>query len=446
MKARNHNMLEGSLWDKILFFSLPLAASSILQQLFNACDSAVVGRFAGSEALAAVGANTPVTSLFINALVGLSIGANVVIAQHIGADDTKKISKTIQTSILFSIIGGIVIGIIGILLADPILSMIGTPANVIGLGSVYLRIYMIGLPFISLFNFGSAILRSSGDTKRPMYCLIVAGILNILLNLLLVIVFQLSVAGVAIATVTSNIVSSFLIIYMLCKEQGLIHLDIRHLFIDKPSLIRILKTGAPASLQSMVFSFSNICLQSGINSFGSDAIAGSAAASNFEFFDYFMVNAFNQAAVTFIGQNYAAKKYDRCKKIYKICMIEALIGIISMEVIFFIGRHSLIGLYTTDKNVAAYAIIRMYHCMIPHFLLCSYEITGSVMRGMGNSLMPALLTVIGSVGFRLLWLFTVFQHFHTFDMLLNVYPISWILTGTMVITAYFISTKKYFQQ
>ena len=181
MKARNHNMLEGSLWDKILFFSLPLAASSILQQLFNACDSAVVGRFAGSEALAAVGANTPVTSLFINALVGLSIGANVVIAQHIGADDTKKISKTIQTSILFSIIGGIVIGIIGILLADPILSMIGTPANVIGLGSVYLRIYMIGLPFISLFNFGSAILRSSGDTKRPMYCLIVAGILNILL-------------------------------------------------------------------------------------------------------------------------------------------------------------------------------------------------------------------------------------------------------------------------
>lgn len=446
MNLKNNNMLEGSLWDKILFFSMPLAASSILQQLFNACDSAVVGRFAGSEALAAVGANTPVTSLFINALVGLSIGANVVIAQYIGADDTKRIEKTIQTSILFSMIGGIIIGIIGMLLANPILKMIGTPDNVIGLGSVYLRIYMVGLPFISLFNFGSAILRSSGDTKRPMYCLVVAGVLNIILNLILVIVFQLSVAGVAIATVTSNIVSSLLITHMLCKEQGLIHLDIKHLHIDKSSLIRILKTGAPASLQTMVFSFSNICLQSGINSFGSDAIAGSAAASNFEFFDYFMVNAFNQAAVTFIGQNYAAKKYDRCKKIYKICMVEALIGIISMEMIFFIGRHPLIGLYTTDKNVAAYAIIRMYHCMIPHFLLCSYEITGSVMRGMGNSLMPALLTVIGSVGFRLLWLFTVFQHFHTFDMLLNVYPISWILTGTMVISAYFISSKKYYRQ
>lgn len=445
MSKDRSNMLEGSLWDKIFFFALPLAASSILQQLFNAADSAVVGRFAGSTALAAVGANSAVTSLFVNSLLGLSIGANVIIAQYIGMNNEKKVKETVHTSILFSFIGGIIIMIIGLLLANNIHMMIGTPDNVINLASVYLRIYLVGMPFISLFNFGSAVLRSIGDTKRPMYCLVVAGILNLILNLILVIIFHMSVAGVAIATVMSNIVSSLLIVYMLTKNTSLIHLNLKELCIHKQSLIQILKTGAPASLQSMVFSFSNICLQSGVNSFGSDAIAGSAAATNFEFFDYFMVNSFNQAAVTFIGQNYAAKKYDRCKKIFKICMIEGLIGILSMEALFFTGRNVFVRLYTTEPNVIQFAITRMYHCMLPHFLLCSYEITGSVMRGMGYSLLPALLTIIGSVGFRLLWLFTVFQHFHTFDMLLNVYPISWILTGALVIFAYVIVRKKAFQ-
>ncbi len=445
MSKDRSNMLEGSLWDKIFFFALPLAASSILQQLFNAADSAVVGRFAGSTALAAVGANSAVTSLFVNSLLGLSIGANVIIAQYIGMNNEKKVKETVHTSILFSFIGGIIIMIIGLLLANNIHMMIGTPDNVINLASVYLRIYLVGMPFISLFNFGSAVLRSIGDTKRPMYCLVVAGILNLILNLILVIIFHMSVAGVAIATVMSNVVSSLLIVYMLTKNTSLIHLNLKELRIHKQSLIQILKTGAPASLQSMVFSFSNICLQSGVNSFGSDAIAGSAAATNFEFFDYFMVNSFNQAAVTFIGQNYAAKKYDRCKKIFKICMIEGLIGILSMEALFFTGRNVFVRLYTTEPNVIQFAITRMYHCMLPHFLLCSYEITGSVMRGMGYSLLPALLTIIGSVGFRLLWLFTVFQHFHTFDMLLNVYPISWILTGALVIFAYVIVRKKAFQ-
>lgn len=441
---KTQSMLEGSLWKKIFFFAMPLAASSILQQLFNAADSAVVGRFAGSEALAAVGANTPVTSLFINALVGLSIGANVVIAQYIGADNKKRIGETIQTAVLFSILGGIVIGIIGLVLADTILALIGTPDNVIGLGSLYLRIYFLGVPFISLFNFSSAIIRSSGDTKRPMYCLIIAGVLNIILNLILVIVFNLSVAGVAIATVISQIVSSCILTYSLVKEEGLIHLELKGIHLEKTAMIRILKTGAPASLQSMVFSLSNVCLQSGINSFGSNAIAGSATASNFEYFDYFMVNAFNQAAVTFIGQNFAAKKFDRCKEIYKVCMIESLIGILCMEAMFYVGRDQFISLYTTEKLVAGYALIRMYHCMIPHFLMNSYEITGSVLRGMGYSLLPALLTVIGSVGFRLVWLFAIFPVFNSFEMLLNVYPVSWILTGTMVITSYIFISKKAF--
>ena len=441
MENKN-SMLEGSLFDKIFFFAMPLAASSILQQLFNAADSAVVGRFAGSAALAAVGANASVISLFVNSLVGLSIGANVVVAQYIGANHLNKIKDAIETIITFAIIQGICVTIIGLFAAGFILNAIGTPSDVMPLAQIYLRIYLMGVPFISLFNFGSAILRSSGDTKRPMYCLIMAGVLNILLNLLLVIVFQLSVIGVAVATVSSNIVSSLMIIYMLMKEKGMLHLDIRHLHIVKEPLMQMVKTGVPAALQSMVFSISNISIQSGVNSFGSNAIAGNTAANNFEFFDYYMVNAFNQAAVTFVGQNFAAKKYDRVKKIFKICMIEGLIGILSMEAMFYLGRNTFIRLFTTQEAVIEYAMIRVACCVLPHFLMCSYEITGSVLRGMGYSTLPALLTVIGSVGFRVLWLFTVFQVFHSYTALLLVYPASWIFTGTMVVTAYMIISKK----
>lgn len=438
----NRSMLEGSLFDKIFFFAMPLAASSILQQLFNAADSAVVGRFAGSAALAAVGANSSVISLFVNALVGLSVGANVVIAQYIGANNTHKIKSAIETVILFSIIEGVCVTGLGFLASGIILGLIGTPSDVLPLAQVYLRVYLIGIPFISLFNFGSAVLRSGGDTKRPMYCLIVAGVLNVILNLILVIGLNLSVVGVAVATLVSNIVSSLMVIYMLMKEKGILHLDIRHLRIVKEPLIQMMKTGVPAALQSMVFSIANISIQSGVNSFGSDAIAGSAAAANFEMFDYYMVNAFNQAAVTFVGQNYAAKKYDRVKRIFKICMIEGLIGILSMEAIFYLGRNVFVRLFTTQDAVIEFAMIRMVCCMLPHFLMCSYEITGSVMRGMGHSMLPALLTVIGSVGFRVLWLVTVFRILNTFSGLLLVYPASWILTGVMVITAYVIVSKK----
>lgn len=442
MSEKSNSMLEGSLFDKIFFFAMPLAASSILQQLFNAADSAVVGRFAGSEALAAVGANASIISLFVNCLVGLSIGANVVIAQHIGANRMDKIKDSIETVVLFSVLQGLCVTAIGFILSRFILGAIGTPSDVISLAEVYLRVYLLGIPFISLFNFGSAILRSSGDTKRPMYCLIVAGILNVLLNLLLVIVFHLSVVGVAIATVSSNVVSAGMVIFMLMKEKGILHLDIRNLHISKDPLLQMLKTGVPAALQSMVFSVANISIQSGVNSFGSEAIAGSAAATNFELFDYHMVNAFNQAAVTFVGQNYAAKQYDRCKRIFKVCMIEGLIGILSMEAIFFIGRNSFIRLFTTQEAVIGYALTRMMCCMLPHFLMSTYEITGSVLRGMGYSMLPALLTVIGSVGFRVLWLFTVFKIWNSFTGLLMVYPASWILTGVMVVTAYIIVSKK----
>ena len=436
------NMLEGSIADKLIYFALPLAASSMLQQLFNAADTAVVGRFAGSDALAAVGANGAICSLFIAALTGLSIGANVVIAQYIGANRLDKIKDTVHTVVLFALLGGLVVCGIGEVVAKWLLELIGTPDNVINLASVYLRIYLMGIPFISLFNFGSAIVRSSGDTKRPMYCLIVAGVLNLILNLILVIVFKMSVAGVAIATTVSNIVSSLMITYMLTKEEGMLHLDLTKLKIHKEPLMKILKTGLPASIQGMVFSVANISIQSGINSFGSNAIAGNSAAGNFEIMGYFLCNAFNQTAVTFIGQNYAAGKYDRCKKIHKLCLLESIVGMIVLEGAFYLGRHTFIQIFTTDPDVISYAMIKMLWCMVPHFMISSYEITASVLRGMGYSMQPTIITIVGCVGFRVGWLVTVFKHWHDFSVLLAVYPASWVVTGTLMIGAYIILSKK----
>ena len=439
------DMLNGPLVSKIILYAIPLVASGLLQQLFNAADSAVVGSFAGATALAAVGANTSLCTIFVNGFVGLSVGTNVVVAQYIGAQNTKKIPEVVQTVILFAIIGGICVTGVGEILAENILSLMGTPVNIISTAALYLRIYLLGIPFIALFNFGSAIVRSNGDTQRPMIALIIAGILNVCLNLLLVIVFNLSVAGVAIATVTSNIVSCLIIIVTLCKYDNFLHLDLKHLKISKEPMMLVLKCGAPAALQSMVFSIANISIQSGINSFGSDVVAASAATQTFEYMDFQVVNGINQAAVTFVGQNYAAKQYDRVKKIYAICMIEALVGIISVEMIFWFGRYKWLSFFISDEVVMSYAIQRMVTNVLPHFLLCSYEITGSVLRGMGHSLEPALLTVIGSVGFRVLWLVTVFKYWlHSLQGLLLVYPASWILTGVMVITCYIIVSKKEF--
>lgn len=441
------DMLNGPLVLKILVYAIPLIASGLLQQLFNAADSAVVGSFAGANALAAVGANTSLCTIFVNGFVGLSVGTNVVVAQYIGAQNTKKIPAVVQSVILFAIIGGICVTGLGEVLAENILGLMGTPVNIIASAAVYLRIYLLGIPFMALFNFGSAIVRSNGDTKLPMIALIIAGILNVALNLLLVIVFKLSVAGVAIATVTSNMVSSVIIIVTLCKYDNFLHLDIKHLKMSKEPMLLVLKCGAPAALQSMVFSLANISIQSGINSFGSDVVAGSAATQTFEYMDYQVVNGLNQAAVTFVGQNYAARKYDRVKKIFAICMVEALIGILLTEAVFWFGRYQWLSFFVSDEVVMGYAIERMITNVLPHFLLCSYEITGSVLRGMGHSLEPALLTVLGSVGFRVLWLVTIFKYWlHSLQGLLLVYPASWILTGVMVITCYIIVSRKEFKE
>lgn len=442
IKKKQMDMIHGPMFYKILFFALPLAASSILQQLFNSADVAVVGRFAGSAALAAVGGNSPVINLLINMFVGLSIGANVIIANFIGQGREDKVKEAVHTVMSVALISGVSLLLIGIIIAKPILLMINTTSEVINLAVLYLRIYFLGMPFVMVYNFGAAILRSTGETRKPLYCLIISGIINILLNLLLVIVFHLSVAGVAIATVIADGVSAFLVVYFLSHSDDAIRLNIRELSLNKEIVVKVIKIGAPAGLQGVVFSLSNVFIQSAINGFGTHAMAGSSAGLNYEYFTYYMINAFNQTAVTFTSQNYGAKDLERCKRAFRISLVTGMALTLVMSFIFVGATDFFAGIYTNDPVAIKYAIIRMKHVTLLECLTGVYEISGGALRGMGHSLLPALLTVIGSCGFRVVWLYTVFKVVPTFTMLMNVYPVTWVITGTMVMTSYLIIRKR----
>lgn len=440
-------MLNGSLWDKILLFALPLAAGSMLQQLFNSVDIAVVGRFASSRALAAVGSNTSVIALFVNLFSGISVGANVVIASYIGKGQKERIQYAVHTAAVVAVVSGMTLLVLVMILARPILTLISTPENVMDQAVLYLRIYALGMPFIMVYNFGSAILRSNGDTKRPLYALIIAGFLNACLNLFLVVVVHLDVAGVAIATVVSNIISSGMIVYFLMHENEMIRLHLSKLKVYKEELMGIIRIGVPAGLQGVVFSFSNVCIQSGINGFGSDAVAGSAAALNFEYLSFFVVSAFAQTAVTFTSQNYGARKYERCKKAFRLIMLLGIVISGILDLIFVAGRHSFIQFFTVDPAVMEYASIRMTHVLLFEYLACSYEISGSALRGMGYSMTPAVLTIFGTCFVRVIWTFAVCNsRFRDFGRLMDVYLITWIITGTLVLFAYFKIRKKLFSE
>lgn len=438
------DMLHGSIWDKLLLFALPLAASSILQQLFNAADVAVVGNFAGSEALAAVGANGPVINLLVNLFVGLSVGTNVVVASYIGSQDHKRTSQAVHTSILLSLVSGLLLLVIGIACARPILELMSTPDDIIDLATLYLKIYFSGMPFIMLYNFAAAILRSKGDTKRPLIALLISGIVNIILNLIFVIVFHMSVEGVAIATVISNIISSLLLLYFLMNEEGALKVSLKQLTFHKEMLIKIAKIGVPTGLQSTVFSISNVIIQTALNDLGSATVAASAAALNYEYFAYYVVSAFSQAAVTFIGQNYAAKEYQRCNQIIKWSFI--LGGVSTIAVSFlFVGLHRFcIGFFTTDPQVASLAYTRMYIVLSFEFLNLLIELFSAFMRSIGYSSTPALISVLGICGVRIAYIYTIYQDFKSYDLLLAIYPISWVVTSSaLAITYIFIHKKAY---
>lgn len=444
-KQIGHNeidMLHGPLFMKILLFALPLAASSVLQQLFNSVDVAVVGRFASSEALAAVGSNAPVINLLINLFVGISMGANAVISNHIGQNDREKIRSAVSTSAVVALLSGVFLMVLGTAVAGPVHRMMGTPVEVTRMAVSYLRIYFLGMPFIMIFNFGSAILRSLGDTRRPLYILIWAGIINTVLNLLFVIVFHMGVEGVAIATGISNLFSAVMVVQILLREQDPYKLHLDDMHIQKDELSHMLEIGVPAGLQGVVFSISNVIIQASINSYGFNAVAGSAAALNFEQYCYYVIAAFNGAAISFVGQNYGAGNMDRVKRIFLICMGLGTLSCALLNWVFAGWSDFFLGLFTDSQTVKDFGTIRMRTVLTFQGLACLYEIPGSALRGMGRSMLPTLLTVFGTCVLRIAWVYTVCPVWEGFHALMFVYPVSWIITGIMVMTAYLITFRR----
>ena len=422
-------MTTGSLLGKILLFTLPLMLSSILQLLFNAVDIVVVGKFAGSRSLAAVSSTSALINLITNLFIGLSVGCNVVVAKHIGEKDHEKIYNSISTSIFISIIGGAILGIVGFFLAKPALQMMGSPADVIDLSTTYLKIYFLGMPALMIYNYGAAILRAQGDTRRPLNFLLVAGVINALLNLFFVVVLKLDVAGVGLATIISQYISGGLIFECIRNEQYPNCFDLKELHIDGSELKSILLVGLPAGLQGTVFAISNVTIQSSINSFGSIVMAGNGAASNLEGFVYQAMNAFYQSAVSFTSQNIGAKKMDRVNKILFTCLLYVTItGFISGFGVYLFGEP-LLKIYTDDPAVVVAGMVRLSWVCRLYFLCGIMDVICGCIRGLGNSIIPMIVSLLGACAFRLIWIVTVFKRIGTLDILYVSYPISWTLTA-----------------
>lgn len=436
------DMTHGGMFRKILLFALPLAASSIIQQLYNSIDVAVVGRFASSEALAAVGSNGAIINLLINIFIGLSVGANVLIAHHIGQKNDGAIKQAISTSMVVAVLSGVLVMFVGIALARPILEMMDTPHDVIDLSTLYLRIYFLGMPFLMVYNFGAAVLRGMGDTRRPLYCLLVSGVVNTVLNLILVIGFDMSVAGVAIGTVVSFIVNAVWVTVLLLREAEPFSLRTCRFRIYRSEIVRMMKIGVPAGVQGMVFSIANIFIQAAINRCGADAVAGSAAALNYEYYCYFVINSFTTAATTFVGQNYGAGNLERCKRAWRLCMVMSVVACAVCNLAFCWQKEFFIGIFSADASVLEYGFKRMELVLAWQWVACSYEISGGALRGLGYSAVPALLTVFGTCLLRLVWIYTIYPLYPTYDTLMMVFPVSWAITGMMVFVAYLLVLRR----
>ena len=389
-KKRSIDMLHGPLTGKIIFFALPVALSSMLQQLFNAADTSVVGHFGNANALAAVGTNGEIVALLVTLSAGLAVGANVLIARYIGEGKLSAVSEALHTAVMLAVVCGILGAVLGQFLSGPLLRAIHTPGNVLDSAVLYLRIYFLGYPFLMLYDFGSAILRSKGDSRRPFLALTVSGVINVLLNLFLVVVCRLGVAGVAIAT--------------------------------------DLVTGIPAAIQGAVFCFANIFVQASVNSFGAVATAGSTIAMNFEYFGYYMSTAFGQAATTFTSQNFAAGQKKRCRQILGICILFSVLFCSVITVPLTVWCHAASRIFSSEQAVIDAACVRILLILIWEPICCFYEIPAGFLRGMGHSTLPAVLTVLGTCVLRIVWIFTVFRHYHTLESLFVVFPVSWVVT------------------
>ena len=442
MKAKEVDMLHGGLAGKLILFAIPLAFSSILQQLFNSADVAVVGRFAGSAALAAVGSCVALVGIFVNLIVGLSVGPNAALANLIGQGQRERISGMVHTILTFGIALGVFLMGLGFLTARIVLEASGTPESVINEALLYIRIYFIGVPFMTIYNFGAAILRSYGDTKRPMYYLIISGTVNVVLNLIFVIGFGLGVEGVAISTSVSNMLSTAMVLTHLYRKEDEFQFRFHKMCVIWKDLKRILMIGIPAGIQGAIFSVSNVFIQSGINTFGEDAIAGSSLALNFEYFTYDIGSAFAQAAVTFTSQNFGAGNLKRCRKIFWFCLIFGVGFTEILSIIFMIWDDFFVSIYTISDAVAVYGLIRMHHVCSMEGLTATYEVESAALRGMGKSLEPSIITILGTVVFRMIWMATVFKWIPTYEMLMNVYISSWVFTGGLIFIVYVMHMRK----
>lgn len=428
-KSYKIDMCNGPILPRVIAFSLPLMLSGCLQLLFNAADVIVVGRFAGKESLAAVGSTTSLVNLLINMFIGLSIGTNVTVALTLGSGDEKGTRDNVHTAVSVSLISGLALVVIGLLFTKPLLELMGAPLDVLEKAALYLKIIFIGMPATMAYNFGSAILRATGDTKRPLYFLSAAGVVNVMLNLFFVIVLNLDVAGVALATIIAQCISAGLILTCLCRMDGPCHLNIKKLYIQPDNLRKMLKIGLPAGLQSSLFSFSNVLIQSSVNSFGSVVIAGNSAGASIENFVYISMNSVHQAMVSFTSQNTGARKPERINRILFSCLgLVCVIGLI-LGIGVNLLSTPLLSIYSSDSAVIAAGRERLLWISAPYFLCGIMEVIMGVMRGLGYAITPMIVSLSGACLFRIVWIATVFTWFPSIPVLLASYPISWILTA-----------------
>lgn len=436
------DMCNGPLLGKLLLFALPLMLSGILQLLFNAADIVVVGKFSGSHALAAVGSTGALINLFVNVFIGFSIGTNVLVAQYFGARDEKNVQETVHTSVLLGIIGGVILIAAGMLFAEPMLKWMDTPKDVLPHSALYMRIYFLGMPAMLVYNFGAAILRAIGDTRRPLYYLLFAGVVNVVLNLIFVIGFDMGVAGVALATVISQVISAILIVKCLVESDSIYRLNLRELRFHKTKLLRIVQIGLPAGLQGAIFSISNVLIQSSVNSFGSIAMAGNTAAGNIEGFVYTSMNAIYQTALSFTSQNVGGGKQERIPKIVIQCLtIVFIVGAVLGTLGYQFGRQ-LLGIYSSDPEVIRYGMSRLQLICQWYFICGLMDVAVGFLRGMGYSIMPMLVSLAGACGLRVLWIYTIFAWEHSLFILYLSYPISWIVTFTVHMICFAVVWKR----
>ncbi|WP_302193212.1 MATE family efflux transporter [uncultured Ruminococcus sp.] len=438
LKKQKLDMLNGSIWNKLPVFALPIAATGILEQLFNASDIAIVGNFAQTDktaAVAAVGANSPIIGLILNLFIGIALGANVVIANAVGRDDKQTVQKAVHTSMVVSVIGGVLVAIIGELIAEPLLTVLNVPDDVLELALLYLRIYFLGMPVILLYNFEAAIFRSIGETKMPLIALTLSGILNVLLNLFFVIVLKMSVNGVATATVLANVVSAGILYIKLVKSDKYIKVEFKKLRIDGKVFAKIMQIGLPAGIQSAVFAVANIVIQGAINSLGTVVIAASSAAFNIEIIAYNVMNSFSQACTTFVGQNFGANKLDRCKKTLFLCLIEDAIASGTAILIVLITGKFLLSIFNNNPEVIEIGYTRLVIIFIAYIFSMLYEVMSGYLRGFGFSLVPAILTTVGVCVLRIIWINTVFPANRTFVTIMTAYPVSLATTALLIFIA-----------